>query len=72
MKTRQFRHPYPGPHRSSRGKVRGFLWALLGLLGIGALAVSVGNRRREEDAEPESGGEAAAPDLYRPDPHPPE
>lgn len=72
MKTRQFRHPYPGPHRSSRGKVRGFLWILLGLLGIGALAVSVGNRRREEDAEPEAGGEAAAPDSYRPDPHPPE
>jgi pimeloyl-ACP methyl ester carboxylesterase len=80
MKTRQFRHPYPGPYRSSRGKRRGLFWILLGLLGIGALAAAVElkpNRRREEDDEPEAGGGAGAPeqdrpDSYRAEPSPPE
>jgi pimeloyl-ACP methyl ester carboxylesterase len=60
--------------------VRGLFWILLGLLGIGALAVTVElrpNRRREEGEEPEEGGESAAPerarpDPYQPDPYPPE
>lgn len=75
MKTRQFRHPYPGPNRGSRGRGRGLLWILLGLLGIGALAVAVElrpNRRREEDEEPETGGEAAAPQRAQAEPSPPE
>lgn len=75
MKTRQFRHPYPGPNRGSRGRRRGLLWILLGLLGIGALAVAVErrpNRRREEDEEPEARGETAAPEGARSEPYPPE
>jgi pimeloyl-ACP methyl ester carboxylesterase len=83
MKTRQFRHPYPGPRRSSRGRRRGLFWILLGLLGIGAVAVAVETmvdmrpaRRREEDeepdSEPEKGGGTALPERDYAEPSPPE
>ena len=73
MKTRQFRYPY-------RRRSHGLLWLILGLFGLGALAVLFGRRRfdgfdREEEGEgrrrTETPEEEPSSQEY-PEPAPPE
>lgn len=67
MKTRQFRYPY-------RRRSHGLLWLILGLFGLGALAVLFGRRRLEElmrEDEREAPPEEPAGREY-PEPAPPE
>lgn len=65
MRTR----PYPYP---SRRRSRSLLWIVLGLFGLGALAVLVGRRREEETGEAGGAPPAETPEPRYPEPAPPE
>jgi pimeloyl-ACP methyl ester carboxylesterase len=65
MRTRPYHYP-------SRRRSRSFLWIVLGLFGLGALAVLVGRRREEETGEAGGASPAETPEPRYPEPAPPE
>lgn len=66
MRTRPYHYP-------SRRRSRSFLWIVLGLFSLGALAALLGRRRHEEETG-EAGGASPAetPETRYPEPAPPE
>jgi pimeloyl-ACP methyl ester carboxylesterase len=66
MRTRPYHYP------AARRRPRGLLWIVLGLFGLGALAVLWGRRREEEAGETGGTPTAESPEPGYPEPAPPE